>query len=382
MTPCVPAMGPMLAVQAMQMGQPAAQMNVVAMMPGQCIVAMRVPTETVKDSGFRPMPSTPSTGTPPSTSDEEAEELDNRQRRKPATKPRSWQPGPVAAGLVRNPAADFFAQHSQERLQRQLQGDRQEVTKALGALKGHVWDLSCHQAGCRLVQLALESASQQQASELASELKGHVQQAMASPHANYVVQKIVTRLLWSSCSFVAEELLGAAVQMSHQRFGCRIFCRLLEFHARQDTALRLVDEILQEAADLCCHPFGHHVVQSILEHGFEQHCDVVAHVIGSDVLAFAKDQNASYLVEKVLCTSSPAYQEALLAALRPFLADLAVSRFGCYVARAVVEHPRTHRATALEEIRMCLPELRKTKHGQLLMADLGFVRRFPRKPSN
>ena len=57
-------------------GQPAAQMNVVAMMPGQCILAMRVPTETVKDSGFRPMPSTPSTGTPPSTSDEEAEDVD------------------------------------------------------------------------------------------------------------------------------------------------------------------------------------------------------------------------------------------------------------------------------------------------------------------
>ncbi|CAJ1366663.1 unnamed protein product [Effrenium voratum] len=233
---------------ALRWGQPATQMNVVAMplMPGQCIVATRVPAELqiVKDSGLKPMPSTPSTTTPPSTSDEEAEdhasaasqdepELHNRQERMPATKPRSWLPGPVAAGLVCNPAADFFAQHSQERLQRQLQADRQEVTKALGALKGHVWDLSCHQAGCRLVQLALESASQQQASELASELKGHVQQAMASPHANYVVQKIVTRLLWSSCSFVAEELLGAAVQMSHQRFGCRIFCRLLEFHARR-----------------------------------------------------------------------------------------------------------------------------------------------------
>ncbi|CAJ1366660.1 unnamed protein product [Effrenium voratum] len=395
MMPCVPAMGPMLAVQAMQMGQPAVQMNVVAMplMPGQCIVAVCVPAElqTIKDHA--------------SAASQDEPELHNRQRRKPATKPQSWQPGPVAAGLVCNPAADFFAQHSQERLQMQLQGNQQEVTKALEALKGHVWDLSCHQAGCRLVQLALESASQQQACELASELKGHVQQAMASPHANYVVQKIVTRLLWQldgdvrfvrllmeadtvpsnswrSCSFVAEELLGAAVQMSHQRFGCRIFCRLLEFHARQETTLRLVDEILQDAADLCCHPFGHHVVQSILEHGFEQHCDVVARVIGSDVLGFAKDQNASYLVEKVLCTSSPAYQEALLAALWPFLADLAVSRFGCYVARAVVEHPRTHRATALEEIRMCLPELRKTKHGQLLMADLGFVRRFPKKPSN
>ena len=41
------------------------------------------------------------------------------------------------------------------------------------------------------------------------------------------------------------------------------------------------------------------------EHGFEQHCDVVAHVIGSDVLAFAKDQNASYLVEKATPDSCP-----------------------------------------------------------------------------
>ena len=61
-------------------------------------------------------------------------------------------------------------------------------------LKGHVWDLSCHPTGCRLVQLALENAKQRQASELGSELKGHVQEAMASPHANYVVQKIHTCL--------------------------------------------------------------------------------------------------------------------------------------------------------------------------------------------
>mmetsp|Transcript_63324 Transcript_63324/g.151321 ORF Transcript_63324/g.151321 Transcript_63324/m.151321 type:complete len:380 (+) Transcript_63324:73-1212(+) len=376
MTPCVPAMGPMLAVQAMQMGQPAAQMNVVAMMPGQCIVAMRVPTETVKDSGFRPMPSTPSTGTPPSTSDEEAEELDNRQRRKPATKPRSWQPGPVAAGLVCNPAADFFAQHSQERLQRQLQGDRQEVTKALGALKGHVWDLSCHQAGCRLVQLALENAKQRQASELGSELKGHVQEAMASPHANYVVQKILTQLLWNSCSFVAEEFQGSAAALSQHRFGCRAFCRLLEFHAQQEGTLLLVDEILQESVELCCHPFGHHVVQSILEHGLVEHRDRVALAIAAnDTLGLATDQNASYLVEKAVCSSSPRYQEALLKELRPFLAHLAMSRFGCYVARALVDHPMTHRASALQEIRSCQQELRKTKHGLLLLLDLGLMQR-------
>eukprot|EP00913_Durusdinium_trenchii_P022711 g21330.t1 len=74
---------------------------------------------------------------------------------------------------------------------------------------------------------------------------------MTSPHANYVLQKLVTQLTWSKgASFVAWELRGDAADLARHRFGCRIFCRLIEFHAAKEGTEDLVEEVLQEAEDL------------------------------------------------------------------------------------------------------------------------------------
>jgi len=294
------------------------------------------------------------------------------QRATQGAAPKPWAgTGPVAVGRVWNPVTEIFDTAAYEDLQQQLQGNSEQISAALVLLKDHVWDLSCHPMGCRLIQLALERAKPREAAELASELRGHVREALMSPHANYVAQKIVTQLTWNGCSFVADELEGLASKFARHRFGCRIFCRLLEFYASQDGTQHLVDEVLQEAEDLCCHPFGHHVAQSVLEHGTDRHRDAVAKTICSNPMGFAQNQNASYLVEKVLSFCSPHYQHSLLTELTESLEELALSRYGCYVVRAVVEHPDTDRSVAVARLRSCTGELRRTKHGQHLMTDLG-----------
>ena len=298
------------------------------------------------------------------------------QRALASPAPKPWASnGPVAVGRVWNPLTEIFDSAAYEDLQQQLQGSPEQVSSALTLLKDHcvdhVWDLSCHPLGCRLIQLALERATPREAAELARELRGHIREALMSPHANYVVQKVVTQLTWNSCSFVADELEGFASKFARHRFGCRIFCRLLEFYASQDGTLRLVDEVLQEAEDLCCHPFGHHVAQSVLEHGTDCHRDAVAKTICSNPMGFAQNQNASYLVEKVLSFCSPHYQRSLLAELTESLEELALSRYGCYVVRVLVEHPDTDRSAAVSRLWSCIGELRRTKHGQHLMTDLG-----------
>jgi len=286
---------------------------------------------------------------------------------------------PMVPGRVSNPGMAWFNKNSCEQLQQQLQENR-DVSQVMDTLSGHVWDLSRHPLGCRLVQLALERGNQQQTMNLASELKTHVQEALTSPHANYVLQKIVTQLTWRpGASFVASELRHSAADLARHRFGCRIFCRLIEFHAAQETTQELVEEVLQEAEDLCCHPFGHHVAQAILEHGSQKHRDAVAATIDGNPLAFAKNQNASYLVERVLTSCSDCYQESLLLELSSSLVDLALSRYGCYVARAVVEHPKTDWKLETAKLTAVRQELNKTKHGQYLMADLGLCQKGPRK---
>ncbi|CAJ1454718.1 unnamed protein product [Effrenium voratum] len=133
----------------------------------QCVIAMFLAgpqhmhqLPCVMGNKVSPMPGTPCAGTP-STSDDEVQDEPTEPEVILTTS--GWQrrmvgAGSIAAGLVCNPVSDFFAQHSEQRLQEQLRGAQQEVTQALEVEKGHVWDPSCHPTGCSLVQLALENA--------------------------------------------------------------------------------------------------------------------------------------------------------------------------------------------------------------------------------
>lgn len=118
--------------------------------------------------------------------DRHAEEVRERPRvRKSESRGLNLGKIPMAPGRVTNPGMAWFNKQTCEQLQEQLQ-EASDVSSAVEALVGHVWDLSRHPLGCRLVQLAMERCSQKQAAILASELRGHVQEAMTSPHANYV----------------------------------------------------------------------------------------------------------------------------------------------------------------------------------------------------
>ena len=104
----------------------------------------------------------------------------------------------------------------------------------------------------------------------------------------------------------------------------------------------------------------------------------VAKTIDRNPLGYARNQNASYLVERVLSSGSK-YQESLLSELSSSLVDLALSRYGCYVARAVVDHPKTNRPLELSKLTAIRHELNKTKHGQYLLADLGLGQKYGSK---
>ena len=63
-----------------------------------------------------------------------------------------------------------------------------------------------------------------------NELRGHVLQMMESPHANFVLQKVIEVLPANATCFVTEELATRAAEAARHRFGCRILCRLIEHH--------------------------------------------------------------------------------------------------------------------------------------------------------
>jgi len=261
-----------------------------------------------------------------------------------------------------------------EQMRESLSGENGSavVRNTLQALRGHVWELSRHPTGCRLVQEVLQIASQQEAASLVKELHGHVLEASVSPHANFVLQKVVVQLALSISGFVADELLGSCARIARHRYGCRIFCRLLEFFSGKEVISRLADELLVDTEALCRHEFGTHVVQSILEHGEERHRKQVAATLLSDPLGFAKHRFASYLIETALRHCSVHDQEALLSHFRhaDIIVDLAQSQRGHIVARSLLRDDRTEAAAAVATLKAMTVELERCKHGPRLLSDL------------
>merc|ERR1719150_1658570 len=111
-------------------------------------------------------------------------------------------PIPVAQlALVKHPQVPLQAwsvQQLQQRREQQqlpidmlmesLNGDDEAKKHALDSLRGSVVLHAFDPQGCRALQLAFQVAETKVATQLLSELKGYVEAATRSPHANYVIQ--------------------------------------------------------------------------------------------------------------------------------------------------------------------------------------------------
>ncbi|CAL1137353.1 unnamed protein product [Cladocopium goreaui] len=131
-----------------------------------------------------------------------------------------------------------------------------------------VWTLSRDSKGCREVQRAFDEADQEERLALASELRGHVWEALRCPFANYVLQKCVTVLSRENLNFIFQELKQKGPEMIQQaarhKYGCRIIQRLLEC-GPQDQVRDLIDCLLEDAINICAHPYGNYVIQNLLD---------------------------------------------------------------------------------------------------------------------
>lgn len=255
-----------------------------------------------------------------------------------------------------------------------LEAGGQARVDALAQLCGSVMCLALAPEGCRAVQAALEVAPLAIATTLLAELRCHVREAVESPHANYVIQKIVEVMPGRCCDFVVEELCGIGCAVARHRYGCRVLCRLLEHGATIAGLGGLVEELLGEAAELCRHPFAHHVMQSVLEHGTDEQRSRVSAVLRCDLLANAQHRCASHLVEAALLYCPAEEVSSLAAELLcggpEGVLSLAQGQFGSFVVRSLLRLQGASSSAARGYILQAAERLWADKYGQRVMADL------------
>jgi hypothetical protein len=249
---------------------------------------------------------------------------------------------------------------------------------ALTKIIGSVLRMAFEPFGCRVVQSAFDVANGSEKQAMAAELGGHVREAISSPHANFVIQKIIEVLPVSSANFVAEELLTFAVEAARHRFACRILCRLIEHHLCDKTGSAtmscLIDELLPETEQLIRHNFARHVIELILEHGSTQLQERIIRAIRGDIVRNAKDRYASYVVEQVLYRCSIPERDALASDLINDVEkfwSLANHECGHHVIKGLVKSHGSFAACSREILNSGAAKLSVSKYGQRLLEEVG-----------
>jgi len=262
-------------------------------------------------------------------------------------------------------------------LMSQLKLGGEMMHTCVSSIRGSVLRMSLEPFGCRVVQEALDVAGPAEKEALVAELRNHVRLAISSPHANFVIQKVIEVLPVVSTSFVAEELATVAAEVAQHRFGCRVLSRLVEHHLCGSSACPaandLIDELLLQTDLLIHHNFARHVLDLILEHGSASHKQCIAHTIRRNIFHHAKNRCASYVVEKSLGLCSAADSSAiasdLLADPEQFLI-LAMHECGMHVVRAVMQSHRDCLQKAQEILLANADRVKSSKYGKRLLDDM------------
>jgi len=257
------------------------------------------------------------------------------------------------------------------KLMAQLEAGGQDRDEAVQALHGCMRDLSFDPLGCRAVQLALQVVDRKAIVKLLAELHGCVIESISSPHANFVMQKVVELMPQSLASFVVDELLGLGIQMARHRYGCRVICRLVEQRTNKatDKVARLIDEVLNDTRQLCRHNYGHHVVNTILEHGLPNQKQRAVSVLHSDLVRLSKNRNSCSVIEKALVTCVSLDKQCLFQELLSNAeAMLSISEhpFGHLVVKALLAQPELA-PQVRNLLQHYLPRLRESKFAKRLI---------------
>jgi hypothetical protein len=259
-----------------------------------------------------------------------------------------------------------------------LIADLMEMMPSAVVVQGVVVQLSMDQDGCRLLQSALETGDGAERAAMSMEFYGHVCDALESPHAHHVLQRIVELMPPSSVIFILRELQykWSPTFVARHRFGCRVLERVIEHfpacpHAGAELAYFL-EGILQDAAPHCYHSFSTFVLQHILEYGSVDQQRAIVGSLCSDLWRAALDMHAVGCLDKALSFQPFEDQVALASAIldeEGLLTRMALTRKGLPVARRLL---RVIDGANLEQARRQLSgdaaKLARSKGGKALLS--------------
>lgn len=188
-----------------------------------------------------------------------------------------------------------------------------------GTLKGNMLSLCFQMYGCRVIQKAMESLEYEDLCELILEFDSYVLTCITDQNGNHVIQKCIevmsakakeaeyasgnsslAKSMTHRIQFIVDEVLGNVRQLCCHPYGCRVLQRMLE-HCVETQKSATLDEIQRCHKALLDDQYGNYVIQHVLQYGRESDRDSLLNIIvQNDLLKLSRQKFASNVVEKLL----------------------------------------------------------------------------------
>jgi len=242
------------------------------------------------------------------------------------------------------------------------------------SIAGQVWRVARSKLGSQAIQDALAHAPDDETRRtLASELKGHVWDALCDPRSNEVLQKCICCMSAFDTHFIAIELAaGGITKAAKHRYGNRVLEKLLEHHPwRED----LWEELFNDAVALCTDQYAVHVMIVMFKFAPEGERQRLVQLIVEHAETLASNAYAIALVSQVLGSNerlgknwpnNPALAMKLWD--KPSLiAKMGIWHHGLPLARSLMKHATEDcKSVIYSEVMQQRRELWTSKHGRRL----------------
>jgi len=251
-----------------------------------------------------------------------------------------------------------------------------QIKQAFDALKARdLGRLSRHQFGCRVVQALVDRLDKDDIVLFCAFVKGQIPELTAHPSANHVLQRLLPKMPQLQLQAVVTELRGKVVELGCDLHGCRVLQRMVET-CKGDVLSPMLDEVLENAEELCESQNGNFVVQFVwlFERRRKDRACLMS-LFESRLAHLSCNKYGSNVVERAFTFGSGVEQERFVRAMVGSPADLdpplvaaASHAYGNFVVRRMLEFSTGVARRALLHQMGRHPSLLAGPYGRFLLA--------------
>jgi len=178
-----------------------------------------------------------------------------------------------------------------------LRADEEQMIQIIDLVMGDIFNITNSRHGSEVLKTMLKHLSNDQQTCLVSGLEGSVVDCVLTAFGSHVIQAMVEAMPPSSLGFVVDELAAQVEKIASSQYGSHVVQAIID-KFEPDEIKELSEGIVRSVGTLANDFYGNYCVQCLLAKGsWESKQDIIT-VIRGDIIKYATNIHATYVVKK------------------------------------------------------------------------------------